>query len=115
MVSGGSKRVTATLRLARRPDGTAVIEITTSLRLEDFHPSRWVGWDPGKQEHLWEDLGVRTPAEYLREPSAFGFMTSGPERGKWRNVRARAGAPVDGLWRLLVERRLDLSEGSDER
>ena len=110
-----SIRITAKLRLGRRSDGTGVIEITTSRQLEDWHPWRWVGWDPGKQEHLWEDLGVRTPAEYLREPSAFGFMTSGPERGEWRHVRARAGAPVEGLWRLLVERRLDLSEGSDER
>ncbi|HYY33727.1 MAG TPA: DUF4253 domain-containing protein, partial [Gaiellaceae bacterium] len=107
--------VTATLRLARRPEGTAVIEIITSRRLEDFHPSRWVRWDHEKQEHLWEDLGVRTPAEYLREPSAFGFMSSGPERGKWRHVRVRAGAPVEGLWRPLAERQLDLSEGSEER
>jgi hypothetical protein len=92
-----------------------VVEITTSRRLEDWHLTRWAGWDHQKQHHLWENLGVRTPAEYLREPSAFGFMTSGPERGKWRNVRVRVGAPVEGLWRILVERQLDLSEGSDER
>jgi hypothetical protein len=115
LAPGGSKRITAKLRLASRPDGTAVVEITTSRRLEDWHPWRWVGWDHVKREHLWEDLGVRTPAEYLREPSAFEFMTSGPERGRWRWIRIRAGAVVDGLWRSLGERHLDLSEGSEER
>lgn len=115
MATGPSKRVTAKLRLVRRPDGTAVIEITTSSRLEDWHPWRWVGWDHEKQEHLWEDLGVRTPAEYLQEPSAFGFMTSGPERGKWRWIRIRAGGIVEGLWHPLAERYVDLSEGGEER
>src|SRR5919202_4232665 len=115
MASGGSQRVTGTIPVARRPDGTAVIEIITSRRLEDFHPWRWVGWDHEKQEHLWADLGVRTPAEYLREPSAFGVMTSGPERGKWRWIRIRAGAIVEGLWQPLAERHVDLSEGSEER
>ena len=92
-----------------------MVEIVTSRRLGDFHPRRYAGWDHEKQEHLWEDQRVQTPAEYLREPTAFGFMTTGPERGKWRHVRIRAGAIVEGLWRPLAERPLDLSEESEER
>jgi hypothetical protein len=107
--------VTAKLRLVECPDGRAQIEILTSPRLEAFHRWTWVGWDPKLREHLWEDGGEHVPDEYLREPHLFRFTVSGQERDKWRYVGVRASAPVDGLMQNLVQRELDLSEGSEER
>jgi hypothetical protein len=115
MAGARPKRVTAKLRLVQRPDGVVQIEIVTSRRLEAFHRRTWVGWDHKRQEHLWEDGGVHTPNEYLREPSTLGFMFSGPERDKWRYINVRASAPIDGVMQNLVQRELDLSEGSEER
>jgi hypothetical protein len=115
MAAARPKRVTAKLRLAERPDGVVQFEIVTSRRLETFHRWTWVGWDPKRQEHLWEDGGAHTPDEYLREPSSFGFMFSGPERDKWRYINVSASAPIDGVMQSLVQRELDLSEESEER
>jgi hypothetical protein len=109
------KRVTAKLRLAERGDGLVQVEIVTSPRLESFHRWTWVGWDHKRQEHIWEDGGVHAPAEYLEDPSLFGTMVSGPERGRWRYVNVRASAPLEGVMTNLVQRELDLSEGSEER
>lgn len=115
MAMARPKRVTAKLRLVERPDGLAQVEIVTSRRLEPFHRWTWIGWDYKRQEHLWEDGGVQAPHEYLRDPSVFGTMVSGPERGRWRYVSVRVSAPLEGVMTNLVQRELDLSEGSEER
>ncbi len=109
------KRATAKLRLVERHDGVVQIEILTSRRLESFHRWTWTGWDPTRQEHMWEDDGIHMPDEYLQEPHLFQLTVSGPERGKWRYIDARVGAPVDGFMQKLAGRQLDLSEGSEER
>jgi hypothetical protein len=114
MAEARSKRITAKLRLVQRPDGVVQIEVVTSRRLETFHHRMWVGWDHERQEHNWKE-GQHEPNEYLREPSTFGFMISGPERDKWRYINVRASAPIDGVMHNLVQRELDLSEGSEER
>ncbi len=44
---------------------------------------------------------------YLRDPATVGFMISGPDRDKWRYVRVRASAPIDGMMQGLVQRELD--------
>jgi hypothetical protein len=115
MAMARPKRVTAKLRLRERQDGGVQVEILTSRQLESFHHRTWIGWDHKRQEHIWKDHGVQTPDEYLREPSTFGFMFSGPEQDKWRYIRVSASAPIDGVMRGLVQRELDLSEGSEER
>jgi hypothetical protein len=115
MAKDRPKRVTAKLRLAERPDGIVQFEIVTSRRLENFHHRTWAGWDHERQEHIWKDEGLFTPDKYLLEPSTFGFMFSGPERDKWRYITVRASAPIDGVMQRLVERVLDLSDGSEER
>ncbi|MGH3118386.1 MAG: hypothetical protein ACRDQ2_14990, partial [Gaiellales bacterium] len=115
MAMARPKRVTAKLRLRERQDGGVQVEILTSRRLESFHHRTWIGWDHKRQEHIWKDHGVQTPNDYLRDPSTFGFMFSGPEQDKWRYIRTRASAPIDGQMRNLVQRELDLSEESQER
>jgi hypothetical protein len=115
MAKARPKRVTAELRLVQRPDGLVQVEIVTSRRLESFHRWTWVGWDYKRQEHIWEDGGEQTPDEYLREPHLFQFTVSGEERDKWRYIGVRASAPIEGLMQNLVQRELDLSEGSEER
>ena len=115
MAKARSKRVTAKLRLVQRPDGLVQVEILTSPRLESFHRWTWIGWDHQRQEHIWEDGGVQMPDEYLREPHLFQFTVSGEERDKWRYIGVRASAPIEGLMQNLVQRELDLSEGSEER
>ena len=109
------KSVTAKLRLMERQDGDVQIEILTSRPLESFHHRTWIGWDPKRQEHIWEDHGVLTPDEYLRNPSTFGLMFYGGEPDRWRYIRISASAPIEGAMRSLEERQLDLSEGSEER
>jgi hypothetical protein len=115
MAAARPKRVTAKLRLVPGPDGIVRFEVVTSRRLETFHRRTWVGWDHKRQEHIWKDEGQHTPSEYLREPSTFGFMFSGPERDKWRYITVSASAPIDGVMQSVVQRVLDLSEGSEER
>jgi hypothetical protein len=107
--------MTAKLRLVERSDGLAQVEIVTSRRLEPFHRWTWIGWDHERQEHLWEDGGAQAPQDYLQDPSVFGTMVSGPERGRWRWVNVRVSVPLEGVMTNLVQRELDLSEGSEER
>jgi hypothetical protein len=100
-------RVTAKARLFEDPDGVVGVEVVTSQPLQD---RRW---------HEAYGGVVERPVDYLnRNAASFAISYVGAgtsEAPDWRYVSLYSEAPVDGVLVLLLERYLDLSEGSEER
>ncbi len=91
--------VRARLALAERQDGSVDVAITTSR-------ARGSTVAAGR---VW------TPAEFVREPTSFELTVSGPPGQPRRYVQVKASALVEGHWRPLIRRELDLSAGGEER
>jgi hypothetical protein len=83
------------LKLVCRQDGTVAVEIRTGQPLDAF----------------FYDRPLR---EVLNEPAAFELEVTGTARS-WRYPHVRCNGPVGGRRQKLVDRMMDLSDGSEER